>query len=451
MKKIIALMMAAAMTMTAFAGCSTSSSSSSSSASESSEGSSSSEEASEEESSEAQESGEVVEIEFIQWWGAESGGDYLDTMIAEFEEANPNIKVTPITVPFGDVRNQTVANHATGTSADVIAMNPPWVREFYDLGILAPLTDLIEGDETYDKDIYQQVSFTEIDGDSYVVPYTQMAFFLFYNIDMFTEAGLEPPKSFEDMVAAADALTNPEANQYGISLVLSEQAAGNGSILSLYPLLYALNGRTYVDGQFTVDTPEMLQALQLLDTMQENGSFLPGTTSKTEIQVVEEFAQGNIGMMFQHDGHIVSIEDRNPDLNYGIIPIPTYDGTGTQELRHHGWDLGISANSENKEEAWKFISFISAEENLMKAADGFQKVPAISGAVPTYAESNEKVVEAIGYMGEYAMVEELMLMPQSSAAWTELTKAGAAVIQGDKTPEEALAECQASWNELLGQ
>ncbi len=396
-------------------------------------------------------SDEVVEIEFIQWWAAESGGEYLDTLIADFEAENPNIKVTPITVPFGDVRNQTVANHATGTSADVIAMNPPWVREFYDLGILEPLTDYIANDASYMKDIYQEVSFSEIEGDTYVVPYTQMAFFLYYNIDMFTEAGLEAPTSLEDVVAAAKALTNPNENKYGISLVLSEQAAGNGSILTLYPLLYALNGRTLVDGKFTVDTPEMLQAMELLATMQADGSFLPGTTSKTEIQVVEEFAQGNIGMMFEHDGHIVSVEDRNPDLNYGIIPIPTMDGTGAPELRHHGWDVGISSTSENKDAAWKFVSYITSEAALMAAADGFQKVPAIKGAVPTYAQDNEKVVEAIEYMGEYTMVEELMLMPQSSACWTELTKAGAAVIQGTKTPEEALADCQAAWDDLLGQ
>ncbi len=398
-----------------------------------------------------EETGEVVEIEFIQWWASEAGGEYVDVLIENFEAENPNIKVTPITVPFGDVRNQTVANHATGTSADVIAMNPPWVREFYDLGILAPLTDYVNNDEDYNKEIYQEVSFSEIEGDTYVVPFTQMAFFLYYNIDMFTEAGLEAPTSLEDLVAAAKALTNPNENQYGISLVLSEQAAGNGSILSLYPLLYALNGRTLVDGKFTVDTPEMLQAMQVLATMQADGSFLPGTTSKTEVQVVEEFAQGNIGMMFEHDGHIFSVNERNPDLNYGIIPIPTMDGTGEPELRHHGWDIGISANSEYKDEAWEFVSYITNEENLMAAANGFQKIPAIKGAVPEFAQDNEMVVEAIEYMGEYAMVEELMLMPQSSACWTELTKAGAAVIQGTKTPEQALADCQASWDEILGQ
>ncbi len=405
----------------------------------------------EQSTSSADATGEPVEIEFIQWWGAEAGGEYLDTLITNFEAEYPNIKVSPVTVPFGDVRNQTVANHATGTSADVIAMNPPWVREFYDLGILAPLTELIANDSSYKKDIYQQVSFSEIDGNIYVAPYTQMAFFLYYNIDMFTQAGLEPPTSFAEIASAAKALTNVNENKYGISLVLSEQSAGNGSILTLYPLLYALNGRTLVDGKFMVDTPEMLQAMELLATMQAEGSFLPGTTSKTEIQVVEEFAQGNIGMMFEHDGHIISVESRNPELNYGIIPIPSFDGSGTPELRHHGWDIGVSANSKNKEAAWKFISYISREDVLMEAANGFQKVPAINGAVPDYAQANPKVVEAIGYMADYAMVEELMLMPQSSACWTELTKAGAAVIQGTKTPQEALTDCQAAWDELLEQ
>lgn len=393
----------------------------------------------------------IVEIEFVQWWAAEGGGDYLDELVADFEAENQNIKINLVTLPFGDTRNQTIANFATGTSADIIAMNPPWTREFYDLGILAPLDELMANDKSYNKDDYIGVSYTPIEGKTYLAPVTTQAFFLYYNKDMFDAANLELPKSFGDIRSAAKALTNPAANQYGFTMVMSEQSAANGSILSLYPLLYANNGRTLVNGKYNAETPEMVKALELLQQINADGSFLPGTTSKSENQVVEEFAQGNIGMMIEHDGHILTIENRNPNLNYGIMVIPSYDGVSKPELRHHGWDVGISSQCEHKEEAWKFISYMTKREKLESMGDKMMKVPAIKDAKVDFVNKYPNVALAIDYMNQYEMVEELMSMPKSSACWTELTKAGSQIIQGTLTPAEAVKNVQKAWNELLGQ
>ena len=397
---------------------------------------------------------EKVKLEFIQWWAAEAGGEYLPELVKEYEALHPNVTIELLTVPFGETRNQTVTNFATGTSADLIAMNPPWVREFYDLGILAPLDDFIANDSNYDVSLYP--AYEPLEGKTYSVPYTQMGFFLFYNVDMFEAANIAPPTTWEEMKDAAIKLTNPEKNQYGMSLVLSESSAANGSILSIYPLLYAANGRTLQDGKFVANTPEMLKVFQFLDEVQKAGALLPGTTSKAELQVVEEFGQGNIGMMLEHDGHIITtykrISESGKDMNFGVIPIPTIDGTGSPDLRHHGWDIAIASTSEHKQEAWDFISYITSEEVLNRAAESCGKVPAIKGAAPaSLVEQYPQYEAAIEYMGTLPMIEELMLMPASSACWTELTRAGSYVIQGTKTPEEALVECQAAWDKILGQ
>ena len=334
---------------------------------------------------------------------------------------------------------------------DLIGMNPPWTREFYDMGILAPLDDLMAADPFFKKDNYFQASFTPIEGHTYLAPVNSMAFFLFYNKTMFKEAGIEPPTTWDELVEAAKALTVPEKNQYGITMSMSEQEASNGAILSLYPLLYAQNGRTLVDGKYTVETEGMENAMKLLETLSKNGSILPGTTTRSEFQIIEEFAAGNVGMVISHNGHINTVTNRDPNLEFGIVPLPSVDGKGTVELRHHGWDIGIAANSQHKEEAWKFISFLLNAENVEAMCNEMLKVPAMYGISVNYLDKYPVVKDAIDYMNEYEMVEELMAMPKSATCWVELTKAGSAVIQGTKTTEEALPEVQEAWNRILGQ
>ena len=394
---------------------------------------------------------EPVELEFIQWWTTEGGGEFLEDLVKRFEEANPGITVKLTSMPFGEIRTQVVASQATGMTPDLIGMNPPWTREFYDMGILAPLDDLMAADPFFKKDNYFQASFTPIEGHTYLAPVNSMAFFLFYNKTMFKEAGIEPPTTWDELVEAAKALTVPEKNQYGITMSMSEQEASNGAILSLYPLLYAQNGRTLVDGKYTVETEGMENAMKLLETLSKNGSILPGTTTRSEVQIIEDFAAGNGGMVISHNGHINTVTNRDPNLEFGIVPLPSVDGKGTVELRHHGWDIGIAANSQHKEEAWKFISFLLNAENVEAMCNEMLKVPAMYGISVNYLDKYPVVKDAIDYMNEYEMVEELMAMPKSATCWVELTKAGSAVIQGTKTTEEALPEVQEAWNRILGQ
>lgn len=394
---------------------------------------------------------EPVELEFIQWWTTEGGGEFLEDLVKRFEEANPGITVKLTSMPFGEIRTQVVASQATGMTPDLIGMNPPWTREFYDMGILAPLDDLMAADPFFKKDNYFQASFTPIEGHTYLAPVNSMAFFLFYNKTMFKEAGIEPPTTWDELVEAAKALTVPEKNQYGITMSMSEQEASNGAILSLYPLLYAQNGRTLVDGKYTVETEGMENAMKLLETLSKNGSILPGTTTRSEFQIIEEFAAGNVGMVISHNGHINTVTNRDPNLEFGIVPLPSVDGKGTVELRHHGWDIGIAANSQHKEEAWKFISFLLNAENVEAMCNEMLKVPAMYGISVNYLDKYPVVKDAIDYMNEYEMVEGLMAMPKSATCWVELTKAGSAVIQGTKTTEEALPEVQEAWNRILGQ
>lgn len=452
MKRFSALLMAVILVIGLMGACTSGNDDSAEKTDNKSESSKSSETTTEDKKEdEKEEAAEPVTIKFLQWWGTEGAvGASLEGLVADFESQNPNITVEIISLPFGETKTQIVANHASGTIADVVGLNPPWTREFVDLGILEPLDAYMDGDADFNRDDYFPASMAKIKGNTYLAPYNTLSFFLYYNKDMFEEAGLDVPESWDDIVAAANTLTNPDANKYGFTLSLSEGGASNGSILSLYPLLYAANGRTFKDGKYTVQTDEMVEAMNMLKTLSEEGSIVPGENVKNDAMMVEEFSLGNIGMMIQNDAHVATIAQKNPDLNYGLIPIPSVDGSGTPELRHHGWDLGMTAKGKNKEAAWKFISFLMEKDNMVKAGIEMKKTPSMYG-IPVAEDASEPEKLAKKYLAEYSMVEELMAMPSAGACWTELTKAGITVLNGSKTVEEALADCQKEWDSILGQ
>lgn len=445
-KKISALLLVLVLTMSLLGACSSSSDDMAGDTTTAKSGTDTNE-ATEDEA----EAKEPVTIQFLQWWGTEGAvGASIDGLVADFEAENPDVKVEVISLPFGETKTQIVANHASGTIADVVGLNPPWTREFVDLGILEPLDSYMAADDAFNPEDYFPASMEKIKGDTYLAPYNTLSFFLYYNKDMFEAAGLEAPTSWADIVSSAATLTDINANKYGFTLSLSEGGASNGSILSLYPLLYAANGRTFVDGKYTVETPEMIEAMNMLKTLSEAGSIVPGENVKNDAMMVEEFSLGNIGMMIQNDAHVATLAEKNPDLNYGIIPIPSVDGSGTPELRHHGWDLGMTAKGKNKEEAWRFISFLMEKDNMERAGVEMQKTPSMYG-IPVADSASEPEKLAKQYLAEYSMVEELMAMPSAGACWTELTKAGVVVLSGSMSVEEALAECQAEWDNILGQ
>ena len=211
------------------------------------------------------------------------------------------------------------------------------------MGILEPLDDYIANDPEFNKEDFFPASMAPIKGKTYLAPYNTLSFFLYYNKDMFAAAGVDVPESWADILSAAKATTNINENKYGFTLSLSEGGASNGSILSLYPLLYAANGRTLVNGKYSCQTDEMKAAMDLIYDLSRAGAIVPGETVKNDAMMVEEFSLGNIAMMIQNDAHIATLAVKNPDLNYGIIPIPSIDGKGKPELRHHGWDMGLTA------------------------------------------------------------------------------------------------------------
>ncbi len=260
------------------------------------------------------------EIEFVNWMVENPG--LADRIIEKFNEEYPNIEVISTEVPFIDMRKTIIAAYASGMSADVYQLNMPWGKELVNIGVLEPLDEYIENDETFEYESLVQEPMKPIDGHIYMIPISVMHFVLYCNTDHFMDAGIDFPDTWEELEAAANALTDIENNRYGFSMSMSSVGAANGPILTLYPLLYSAGGRTIRDGKPNVDTPEMKKLLHMIDRMYADGSIMPGTLTKSGIQVVDEFAAGLTSMMIEPSTHMKTVNNRNQSLNFDVVRVP---------------------------------------------------------------------------------------------------------------------------------
>ncbi len=104
------------------------------------------------------------------------------------------------------------------TATDVVAINMPWLGRFADEGMLAPLDDALRNAPINPLDFHPSVWNTgRWNGKQYGIPIYCTVEFLAARRDLFEEAGLSYPRTFDETVAAARVLHHPGREQYGIA------------------------------------------------------------------------------------------------------------------------------------------------------------------------------------------------------------------------------------------
>jgi len=148
---------------------------------------------------------------------------------AEFTERT-GIKVNVTVVPFSDLYQKILTDLATGTNAfDVYVFAPQWMVDYVEPGYLEPLTDRVANNaELQWEDIapfFRDFS-ASYKGEIYTIPLDGDFQMVYYRTDVLEELGMEPPQTWEDYLAIAEAAHGMDMNgdgegDYGSCISLS--------------------------------------------------------------------------------------------------------------------------------------------------------------------------------------------------------------------------------------
>ena len=225
---------------------------------------------------------------------ASAGADATHELLAKFEAENPNIKVETVGVPSNEIVTRLQADMAAGRQPDVAQLV---FRDLYyiasDLGANA-LEDMAGADgyaALADGMLPRGLDLGKIDDKTYGLAYTFSTPILYYNADLFRQAGLDPdnpPKTWAEVKAAAEAIvakTDAEGFFPG--------AYGPADGTFVYQAILMSNGGKVRDGNtLTFADPEGIEAVQVLRDMVDSGAHARLDPTNPS----EAMAAGQLGM-----------------------------------------------------------------------------------------------------------------------------------------------------------
>ncbi len=384
-----------------------------------------------------------VTLEFAQWWEPELPEGELRALMDTFESENPGIKVELLSGPYASTKEQVVAGAATGTMSDVVGLDGAWVSDFAKQGALADMSQLMT-DAKYDDS--QLASQVQIEGSTYMIPVVNFVYPMFTNDDLLAQAGVDaPPSTRTEFTEAAEAVTALGDNTYGWIVPLSLEAP-NGIQNDVMSWAWASGGTMLADGKPDLTNPDVTSAVDYVKSLWDAGVVAPGSLTMKEQDKVEEFTNGRVGMMIDSLAHINLIRESNPDLNFSVSAVPAEDDfTGERGIPYASWGIGVSENSEHKEEAWKLVDFLMSEKTNSDLSSMANAFPGNTTSVPDFVEDDETFAAAFEIYKSGYPANEFVGLPVAEQLMRLFDEQLQKTLTGDQSVDDMLQASQDAW------
>ncbi len=268
-----------------------------------------------------------VTVNFATDWLSGPRGDTMKMAIPAFEQRYPDIKVqlNPITGDYFTVINTHIA---AGTIEEVILFEGTFFWSFKDQGAFTSIDAELKAQKIAMADYTVVPGIYQDKGKQYGMPFQLVLSGWFYNVDLFKQRGLKLPDdtwTWDDVLAAAQALTQPQDNQYGIHMQNSDQ-------FCWWPLLFSAGARLQnADKTKTLLADQGgLDAFQWVIDLIHKHRVSPTPQQVNEIRGTfsNPFTAGKIGMYpigISGSGSLASaIQDR---FKWAIMPTPKHPKT----------------------------------------------------------------------------------------------------------------------------
>lgn len=398
------------------------------------------------------EGGEVT-LEMVESLTNPARTELLKTMLADFESANPGIKVNLISPPTEQADQKIQQMLQSGSGVDVLEVRDLTVGPFTNnnwLYDMASATDSWAGFENLTAQA-QAVAKTA-DGNSWYIPYGFYGLSLFYRTDMVADAGFDgPPKTWDDIVEQAAKIQDPSNNKYGYAFRGGQNSNGQLlSILQAYNIdnLDTTNAFKLTSGETIFSSPESLTAVDKYIELFKTGSP-ESSISWGYPEMVQGFTNGSTAFLLQDPEVIAAVRDSSlTEDQWSVAPNvlgPT--GKAAWPMATAGW--GVAQASEHHEEAVKLVQFLSEDASTTFAKE--------NSVVPILKEAGEDEFFKSGPWAAYVTMSNdpetwiAVEEPRGVAWWTEWAQKSQddlqSVLLGDMTTEDMLTGWDKYWTE----
>jgi sorbitol/mannitol transport system substrate-binding protein len=385
-------------------------------------------------------------------------------LVPEFEKTHPGVQVRFVSLSENQARAKITASVATGGNEfDVVMISnyetPQWAADGW-LVNLQPYADKTPGYDPQDflPKVRDALSYQ---GNLYSVPFYGESSFLAYRKDLFAQAGLTMPDhpTWTQVRDFAAKLNNKQTGMAGICL---RGLPGWGEVMApLDTVINTFGGSWYnMNWDAQLNSPETSKAVDFyVNLVRDYGEPGPAVSSFGECATL--MGQGNVAMWYDATSVVTALEDPSSSKivgKVGYVPAPV------EKTQHAGWlytwSLAIPKTSQNKDEAWDFMSWMTSKDymHLVGSRLGWGHVPPGSRnstyQIPEYrqaaaaylqptldamnnADEVHPTVNPVPYTGI-----QFVSIPEFQDLGTRVSQQISAAIAGQTSVADALQESQ---------
>ncbi len=376
-------------------------------------------------------------VTFWQFWPER----HIAPILREFESANPGIRVQMQQLTWGSGFEKIVAAAAAGDPPDLCELGSTWVPRFASEGAILDVTEKTDGI----RGDYRMWEIAKHRDRVYGWPWVLGTRALFFNVDLFERAGLEPdspPETWSQMRKAARLIDSLGEGVYGFGLNAGERYVTYKKFMAF---AWGNGGGILSDDlrESVFDSPRNREALRFYVDL------VPYSLIERQDIIDQAFKDGRLGMMISGGWNLKRIPEEAPSLDYGVALVPRPDGSDGVHASFGGGEvLVIFAGSEKAELAARLAQFLISPENAVALCREVRSVqPAFINAEsdPFYASHPHDLT--------FVRQLETAVSPPGVPEWMEMEEiideAVEEAIHGRASPEVALGEADRRLNAAL--
>ncbi|MBR7742028.1 sugar ABC transporter substrate-binding protein [Phycicoccus sp. BSK3Z-2] len=278
-------------------------------------------------------------------------------LVEEYNATHEN-QVSLTVVPNDDYVAKVGAAAGSGGLPDLFAADIVYVPNWVEQGLFRDISSNVDALPFKDEINQGHLAAGTSDDKEHVLPFVLDLSMLFWNKELFEEAGLDPevaPANLEEYAEAAKAVQDlDKPGVYGTATGLN---CGGCLVFTWFPSIWAADADVMnaegTEALFT--SPEATEVLDTWQDLWDSGAVLPSSRDEAGPTWTAGFTEGNVGLMF----YPATLLSSTP-FDAGVAGIPGPGGGASTFVGGDG--IGISKDSENAEQAWNFLNWMMSED-----------------------------------------------------------------------------------------
>ncbi len=399
-----------------------------------------------------------VELEF--YYPVAVGGPItkiVDGMVNDFEKGHPDIKIKSIYAgSYQDSVAKALTAYKGGNAPQLAVLLSTDMFTLIDEGAIVPFDPMVktDSDKKWMNGFYKAfMANSQTGGKTWGIPFQRSTIVMYYNKDLFKQAGLNPdapPATWEELASQAKKLTKTDSagqvTQWGLEI-----PSGGSFAYWLFQALTTPNDAILAnpDGnEVYLDKPAVVQALQFWHDLAYKDKVMPtgtidwGTTPK-------DFLVGKTAMMWTTTGNLTNVR-KNAKFDFGVAPMPKAKRGGSPTGGGNFY-LFESATPAQRQAAYEFVKWMTSPENAAawSIATGYVAVsPAAWDTdimkqyvkdVPTATVARDQLEVSVAEFSTHDNQRITKLLNDNLQA----------VLTNSKTPGQAMKDAQGEADRLL--